>query len=345
MKRCVVSSLLAIVIALCMPLVLAAKMSDEAFLELCKTGSVAQIQKAIRSGSDVNASDEWGSTPLHEAAWHNSNPDVLNVLLKAGANVNATTSSFVTPLHLAAGNNANPEITALLLKAGADVNALNKWGNSPLHDAAQTNPNLEVLKALLKAGAEVNAENDEGSIPLHDAVRLNTNPDVVMALLKAEADVDAVDGENKRPVDYADSNKHLKGTEAYRHLYELSNGVGREKKMARPKYKIVAEEKNYEQYIVKFYNENIQVMHKLENTLERGSWTMTWDPGLGPLPFAVIFSGFFKNTEGVMRKIMLIFSVYPDKDNTDIRRIRHAFDGDAFFREGLPAWLEYEIMN
>ena len=345
MKRCVVSSLLAIVIALCLPLVLAAKMSDEAFLELCKTGSVAQIQKAIRSGSDVNASDEWGSTPLHEAAWHNSNPDVLNVLLKAGANVNATTSSFVTPLHLAAGNNANPEITALLLKAGADVNALNKWGNSPLHDAAQTNPNLEVLKALLKAGAEVNAENDEGSIPLHDAVRLNTNPDVVMALLKAEADVDAVDGENKRPVDYADSNKHLKGTEAYRHLYELSNGVGREKKMARPKYKIVAEEKHYEEYVVKFYNDNMEIMSNLEKALERGTWYFRWDLRLGQPPFAVVFSGFFENTERVKRKINLVFTVYPDKDNTNILRIRHAFDGDTFFREGLPAWLEYEIMN
>lgn len=311
MKRCVVSSLLAIVIALCMPLVLAAKMSDEAFSKLCAEGSPEQVQEAIKAGVDVNSWGMWGWKPLDYAAFHNNNPEVIT----------------------------------LLLKAGAEVNARDEEGSTPLHKAAEVNPNLKVIMLLLKAGANPKMSDDYGWTPLHNAVMTNRNPEVVKALLKAGSDVHAIDSENKRPVDYADSNEHLKGTEAYRHLYELSNGVGREKKMARPKYKIVAEEKNYEQYIVKFYNENIQVMHKLENTLERGSWTMTWDPGLGPLPFAVIFSGFFKNTEGVMRKIMLIFSVYPDKDNTDIRRIRHAFDGDAFFREGLPAWLEYEIMN
>lgn len=379
MKRNAANLLLAVVMALCLPSLLAAKMSDEAFLELCKKGSVEQVQTAIRNGAnvnasneegstplheassdnsnpevlkallkagaDVNASDEWDSTPLHEAALHNSNLEVVKALLKAGADVNALDSSIITPLHNAAQNNPNHEITALLLKAGADVNALNRFGDTPLHNAAYANPNLEVLKKLLKAGAEVNAENDEGNVPLHHAVSSNTNPDVVMELLKAGADVHQMNDEGKRPFDYAEENKDLIGTAAYRKLYELSG----EKKLVRPKNKIIAITEHYERCIVKFYNDNISIMSKLEEVevFEKGTWSITYN---NPPYLSVNFESFFKNTEGVMRKITLCFITgypgpIPENHNMNIVRTWHKFDGDPFLTEGLPGWLEYEITN
>ena len=71
----------------------------------------------IKEGADINAADEYGNTPLHEAA-DTSNPKVVKVytdllrfmsmlicsqvLLEEGADISAVNSDENTPLHLAA---------------------------------------------------------------------------------------------------------------------------------------------------------------------------------------------------------------------------------------------------
>ena len=66
------------------------------------------------------------------AAWSNENPEVITVLLKAGAEVNASADYGETPLMRAAEKNTNPEVITVLLKAGADVNAKNNGGKTAL---------------------------------------------------------------------------------------------------------------------------------------------------------------------------------------------------------------------
>ena len=95
-------------------------------------------------------------------------------------------------------------------------------------------------------------------------------------------------------------------------------------------------------YIVDFYRDNVKALWKLEEIFELPVWTVVWEPGLGSLPFAVVFQGFFTNREGTIRKIFIFFSVFPER-GTEILGIRHAFDGDFSFRGGLPGWLEYEL--
>jgi ankyrin repeat protein len=63
-----------------------AAMSDEEFIELCRTGSPLDIESAIANGADVNAdSRSWKA--LHYAASKNPNPDVITILIKNGAEI------------------------------------------------------------------------------------------------------------------------------------------------------------------------------------------------------------------------------------------------------------------
>ena len=78
--------------------------------------------------------DKDSSTPLHEVAANNSNPDVVKALISDGAEVNATRDNGRTPLHEAADKNSNPDVVKALISAGAKVNAKeDTYGRTPLH--------------------------------------------------------------------------------------------------------------------------------------------------------------------------------------------------------------------
>lgn len=53
------------------------------FLQLCKLGTLREIQAAIRAGADVNARDTTGGTALMQAAFFNSDPAVITTLVGA----------------------------------------------------------------------------------------------------------------------------------------------------------------------------------------------------------------------------------------------------------------------
>ena len=85
------------------------------------------VKVLLDAGADVNLVDEWGKTPLHEAAFGTvraKQPDaeIPLMLIDAGADVNARTDSNNTPLHIAAyaGHNS---VAQALLRHGADVHA------------------------------------------------------------------------------------------------------------------------------------------------------------------------------------------------------------------------------
>ncbi|MYD15240.1 MAG: hypothetical protein F4X00_16725, partial [Gemmatimonadetes bacterium] len=162
----------------------------------------AVITTLVQAGADVGVRDNYGNSPLHEAAEHGT-AGVVRALLAAGAEVDAKLgrSGFDlwfrgadTPLHLAA-TNPDPAVAAALLEAGADVNGWGRGGRSPLHRAA-SNRNPEVAELLLQAGAEVNARTSGGITPLHYAAAGRGTPEVVAVLLEAGADVHALGSYN-----------------------------------------------------------------------------------------------------------------------------------------------------
>jgi ankyrin repeat protein/uncharacterized protein YgiM (DUF1202 family) len=220
--------------------------------ELVRNGTVDLVREAIAQGADVNARDADGLTPLLLASTEGADltGEVIDALLKAGANVNATIESNGTTslewaaqrlgpgaikillrsgakldagdLMEAAGINQNPEVIAVFLGAGADVNARAEDGSTALMEAAKNNRNPDVVLALLKAGADLKARNKDGVTVLMYAARENRNPEVISILLKAGADPKAKDSKGKTAFDYAQDNRALKGTDAYRQLQKAT---------------------------------------------------------------------------------------------------------------------------
>ena len=161
-------------------------MSDSDFIELCKKGTLQQINEAIT---------------------------------KNGANVNAKNVADMTALMWAVESNSNTEATTALIKAGANVNAKTKDEWTPLMWAVRSkNSKIETITALINAGADVNAKSKDGMTPLIFAVRNNSNPNVIITLLSFKADPKVRDNSGKMAIDYAKANKALENTDVLREL-------------------------------------------------------------------------------------------------------------------------------
>jgi ankyrin repeat protein len=76
--------------------------------------SVLVVLACHAEGADVNAKDEGGWTPLHQAAW-NGRKEIVELLITKGADVNTKDMPGRTPLDLV---KHNPETAELLRKHG-----------------------------------------------------------------------------------------------------------------------------------------------------------------------------------------------------------------------------------
>jgi len=150
------------------------------------------VKLLIARKANVNACDERGATPLHNAVRWGGSTTISKLLLDAKADVNARDKNGATPLHEAGA----PAVVKLLLNAKADVNAKDNKGQTPLHRATG---NIDLVKLFLNAGADVNAKDGDGRTPLHKAVEFG-EANVVQVLLEAGAEVNAKDKEGATPL-------------------------------------------------------------------------------------------------------------------------------------------------
>ncbi|CAK9254349.1 unnamed protein product, partial [Sphagnum jensenii] len=100
----------------------------------------------IEQGANVNVKDNYGRTPLGEAAW----PGHLNVvkwLIELGEDVNTKDNDGTAPLALAA-DFGKVNAAQILLEYGADINAQNTKSMTVLNWAMQ-NSHLEFAAVLL----------------------------------------------------------------------------------------------------------------------------------------------------------------------------------------------------
>ncbi|OQA04183.1 MAG: Ankyrin repeats (3 copies) [bacterium ADurb.Bin400] len=66
-------------------------------LAAAETGVDEAVEAAIKHGADVNASDRFGITPLHEAA-HHGHLSTVKLLVERGAEIGRRTLRGYTPL-------------------------------------------------------------------------------------------------------------------------------------------------------------------------------------------------------------------------------------------------------
>ena len=121
--------------------------------EAARTGNIEAVKQHIAAGTDVNAKDKYGESPLLFAATF-GHKEIAELLIANGADVNTKIDKIgMTPLHIATGQGYK-EIVELLIAKGADVNA-----------------KVEITELLIANGADVNAKDVGGKTPLDWAIR------------------------------------------------------------------------------------------------------------------------------------------------------------------------------
>ncbi|MBT3615082.1 MAG: ankyrin repeat domain-containing protein [Verrucomicrobia bacterium] len=148
-------------------------------------GDIEAVKGFLTAGTDVNAKDAGGETPLYHAA----TKEIAELLIANGASVNAKTKYGRTPLHDAVFG-GHKEVAELLISKGADVNAEGGgFFRTPLHDAAVFG-HKEIAELLIGKGADVNANDIIGWTPLHHAAE-NGQREIAELLIAEGADMNA----------------------------------------------------------------------------------------------------------------------------------------------------------
>jgi ankyrin repeat protein len=127
----------------------------QSLIESAKEGDGRAFSALLQHGSDVNAAEPDGTTPLHWAA-HNGDLTMVNALIRAKANINAKNRYGIAPLWLAA-TNGHADAVEALLRAGADPQTTRADSGETVLMVAAMAGHAPVLQRLLAYGANPNA--------------------------------------------------------------------------------------------------------------------------------------------------------------------------------------------
>ena len=156
MKHLLLTTIAAVVLVGCattqQPQPTTAKAPDIDIYGAAYSGNIDAVKQHLAAGTDVNAKNEWGGTPLHYATF-GGHKEVVELLIAKGADVNAKDGVGETPLHWAA-KEGNKEVVELLIAKGADVNAKDDVGDTPVDWA----DNKEIADLLRKHGGKTSEE-------------------------------------------------------------------------------------------------------------------------------------------------------------------------------------------
>ena len=167
MKHLLLTTIAAVVLVGCattqQPEPTTAKAPDIDIYGAAYSGNIDAVKQHLAAGTDVNAKNEWGGTPLHYATF-GGHKEVVELLIAKGADVNAKDGVGETPLHWAA-KEGNKEVVELLIAKGADVNAKDDVGDTPVDWANNKETDDLLRKHGGKTGEELQPPSQLLSIP------------------------------------------------------------------------------------------------------------------------------------------------------------------------------------
>jgi ankyrin repeat protein len=185
-------------------------------IEAVKNGTLADVQKLVSAGWDVNGKDKQG----HDALWYaveDGDTKKVAFLLENGAtNVDAQDTSKASLLHYAA-QNGDLSIVKLLVEHQAKIAQLNRYGETPLMciiysainmwKSSHENKHKEVAEYLIarydKQKIDIQDTRD-GQTALHMAA-WRGDAKLMAAIIAANANIDAKDYKGNTPLHMAGS--------------------------------------------------------------------------------------------------------------------------------------------
>ncbi|EGC40203.1 hypothetical protein DICPUDRAFT_25545 [Dictyostelium purpureum] len=141
------------------------------------TNNVKIIKYLIDNGTNSEAFNRYGNTPIHEASIR-SNYQAITAFVEMNIKLaNLKDKDGSSPLHLCCNCSMSKDIEknlncikTLHYNGNADLNQTDNGGATPLHVLACNEPNvLELVEFLLKNGADPTIENKHGWSALHQA--------------------------------------------------------------------------------------------------------------------------------------------------------------------------------
>src|SRR5262249_54022559 len=123
-------------------------------------GDAGQIKALAAKGAKVDATDGYGRTPLHVAAF-GAKREAMRALVAAGANPNALESDRYDIVTIAAVANDGPTWKVAPELGGSAKTVTSRYDGTALIAAAHLG-HAEVVRALIKAGAPLDHVNNLG---------------------------------------------------------------------------------------------------------------------------------------------------------------------------------------
>src|SRR5207247_887562 len=128
-------------------------------------GDIAQIEKLIAEGADINAIAHGLTVTALTMASIDSTPATIRKLVELGADIGTKGKDGATPLRFAVQAGKADNVRALI-QLGADVMKFDPQVGSLLH-VAMWNPSVSVIRELLDAGVNPQRANAAGVTPLN----------------------------------------------------------------------------------------------------------------------------------------------------------------------------------